>query len=126
MAVDPVALKLAARTAVAQAGVCYAGDDVRRQIATGMPEARFFCRLDGDALQVTGRVTPASEAGELVSTDDGVFALCGGELCVVAPEQRTVKRIALGDDAYGLAADAHGAIVCVADQSLVCVEGGGQ
>jgi len=98
------------------------------EIATGTPEGEVvFCRLDGDALQVTGRVTlGTSEAGELVSTDDGIFALCGGELCVVAPEQRTVKCIALGDDAYGLTIGARGAIVCVADQSLVCVEGGGR
>jgi outer membrane protein assembly factor BamB len=129
VAVDPVALKLVARTVVAQseafATPVMTSDG---EIATGTPEGEVvFCRLDGDALQVTGRVTlGTSEAGELVSTDDGIFALCGGELCVVAPEQRTVKCIALGDDAYGLTIGARGAIVCVADQSLVCVEGGGR
>lgn len=129
VAVDPAALKLVARTAVAQSEtfatpvVAFGGE-----IATGTPEGEIvFCRLEDDALRVTGRVTlGTSEVGELAFADGRLFALCGGELCVLASPQGAVTRMAVGDDVYGLMVGAQGTIVCVADQTVVCVEGGGR
>lgn len=129
VAVDPDALQVVARTSVAQSEafatpvVAFGGE-----IATGTPEGEIvFCRLEGDVLRVTGRVAlGTSEVGELAFSGGRLFALCGGELCVLALPLGAVTRMAIGDDVCGLAVGAHGEIVCVADQTVVCVDGGGR
>lgn len=129
VAVDPDARKVVARTAVAQSEafatpvVAFGGE-----LATGTPDGEIvFCRLEADALRVTGRVTlGTSEVGELVFAGGRLFALSGGELCVLAAPQGVVTRLAVGDDVYGLSVGARGGVVCVADQAVVCVEGGVQ
>jgi len=118
-----------ARTAVAQSEafatpvVAFGGE-----IATGTPDGEIvFCSLEDDALRVTGRVAlGTSEVGELAFAGGRLFALSGGDLCVLAAPQDAVTRVAVGDDVYGLTVGPRGGIVCVADQTVVCVEGGGQ
>lgn len=129
VAVDPDALKVVARTAVAQSEtfatpvMAFGGE-----IATGTPDGEIvFCRLEADALRVTGRVALGTSAvGELAFSRGRLFALCGGDLCVLASPQGAVTRVAVGDDVYGLSVGPSGGIVCVADQAVVYVEGGGQ
>jgi len=129
VAVDPDVLKVVARTAVAQSEafatpvVAFGGE-----IATGTPDGEIvFCSLEDDALRVTGRVAlGTSEVGELAFAGGRLFALSGGDLCVLAAPQDAVTRVAVGDDVYGLTVGPRGGIVCVADQTVVCVEGGGQ
>ena len=129
VAVDPDVLKVVARTAVAQSEafatpvVAFGGE-----IATGTPDGEIvFCSLEDDALRVTGRVAlGTSEVGELAFAGGRLFALSGGDLCVLAAPQDAVTRVAVGDDVYGLTVGPRGGIVCVADQTVVCVDGGGQ
>jgi len=129
VAVDPDVRKVVARTAVAQSEafatpvVAFGGE-----IATGTPDGEIvFCSLEDDALRVTGRVAlGSSEVGELAFAGGRLFALSGGDLCVLAAPQDAVTRVAVGDDVYGLTVGPRGGIVCVADQTVVCVEGGGQ
>jgi len=129
VAVDPDAMKVVGRAAVAESEafatpvVAFGGE-----IATGTPEGEVvFCRWADDGMQVTGRVgLGTSEVSELAFVDGCLLALCGGELCLLTPPQNVAARIALGDDVYGLEVNAQGTVVCVADQAVVCVRGVGR
>jgi outer membrane protein assembly factor BamB len=69
------------------------------------------------------RFATGAAVKSLESAKERLFALAGGTLFCFDQSRETGK-IALGDEVGGLAVNAAGEVVCVADGALVCVKGG--
>ena len=132
VAVDPAAFALAGRVKMSESEAfatpvaAFGG-----LVATGTEEGdAVFCGFDGETFQEMSRTTLGGGVSELAFASGRLYALAGGDLCVLAGPRGTPGRVALGDDVYGLSVDADGGIICIADQSVVRARtgqaGGGQ
>lgn len=93
-------------------------------VATGTQEGDVVFWRVGEKLG--GRVALGSAVDGLLFDGGRLYALAGGSLCVFESADRVSQRVALGDDVAGPVAGRDGRLACVADQSVVCLKGGGR
>jgi len=93
-------------------------------IAMGSEEgAVSLWRLRGAALAPAGEYRFDRAIRDLAACGDRLFILSGGALHIAEAPGTTPWRVALGDEAHGLAVRDGTTAACVADGMLVCVKG---
>jgi outer membrane protein assembly factor BamB len=92
-------------------------------IAMGTQEGEVVFWRAGD--KPFGRVTTGAAVSGLLFEEGRLYVLSGGSLCVFDAQDRLTGRLLLGDDVRGPVAGRRGLLVCVADQAVVCLKGGG-
>ena len=96
-----------------------------RQIAMGSEEGDVTLWLrEAKVLRQTAHFATGAAVKGLAFANGRLFFLSGGSLGWVDSPAGEVARLPLGDDVGGLAVNAAGDVVCVADGAVVCVKGG--
>ena len=96
-------------------------------VATGTHDGDVvFCRVAFGDVRMVGRVALGAAVDQLEALDGVLYVLSGGSVCRLTAADGPVTRVAVGDEAHGLAAGPGGTVACVADQAVVCVTEGPQ